>query len=180
MTIDELLVETVKQLPSVIPTLITAFVGLGGVWYGGHLTRRNDQARLQLDFVEQQLRDFYGPLLGLRAELRALGELRVRVNEAIDMSWRELCDRATAQGGHQALIELTKTREQNFTRTIDYDNEKLRNDEMPAYDRMLAIFRDKYFLAQSSTQAHLPALIEFVELWHRFLDKTIPGEPSPN
>ena len=47
---------------------------------------------------------------------------------------------------------------------------------IPAYEKMLHTLRDNLYLASDTTRQQLPALIEYVELWHRFHGKTIPGE----
>ena len=41
---------------------------------------------------------------------------------------------------------------------------------------MLTIFQDKYWLADTSTRQHYQALLQYVELWKRFLEKTIPDD----
>jgi len=41
---------------------------------------------------------------------------------------------------------------------------------------MVAIFREKLWLAEPDTRAYLPALIEFVDLWDRWLAESVPGE----
>ncbi|MBM9512414.1 hypothetical protein [Desulfogranum marinum] len=41
---------------------------------------------------------------------------------------------------------------------------------------MLEIIQNNMWLAEKSTLKHFPKLIEFVDLWDRFLKDTLPGE----
>jgi hypothetical protein len=41
---------------------------------------------------------------------------------------------------------------------------------------MIAVFRENRWLAEPSTVAYLPALLEFVDIWDRWLAKTITRE----
>jgi hypothetical protein len=63
-----------------------------------------------------------------------------------------------------------------FERIIDYDNRQLAEDIMPAYRKMAELFRCKMHLAEFSTIRHFAAFVEFVEIWNRWLDKSIPRE----
>jgi len=47
---------------------------------------------------------------------------------------------------------------------------------MPGYRKMLSIFRDKMWLAEMSTRHYYRELVEFVELWERWLNRTLPAE----
>ena len=44
------------------------------------------------------------------------------------------------------------------------------------YRQMIAIFRDKWSWAEPETRRHLPALVEFVEIWERHLKGAVSGE----
>jgi hypothetical protein len=63
-----------------------------------------------------------------------------------------------------------------FKRIVDYDNEQLRAELLPGYRRILEIFKQGYWLAEESTKKHYPKLVEFVELWNRSLDESLPWE----
>ena len=47
---------------------------------------------------------------------------------------------------------------------------------MPAYSQMAKLFRENLWLADPDTREHYERLIEFIELWIRWLAKSIPGE----
>ena len=44
---------------------------------------------------------------------------------------------------------------------------------------MRTVFRDNFWLAEAETQKYFPALIEFVEIWDRWLKGTLPSEMVP-
>ena len=154
-----------------------AFWGLVGVIAGAvlaaALTSRRERRQRQLDFVGSQLSEFYSPLLGLRSEIAAHSALRVRLQNEANAAWQELCA-GVALG--PAAQQLTATRFPQFEALIQYDNDKLRETLMPAYRKMLDVFRDKLWLAEAGTRTHYPALVEFVDVWQRSLAGSLPRE----
>jgi hypothetical protein len=156
--------------------LISAASGLGGVFLGAWLSGRNEQRRRRIDFVEKPLQELYSPLLGLRKHVSALSELRVRVATEAGGVWAELCAEARAQGGAEALKKLTAERSASFNAIVEHENFQWRNELFPCYKQMLQIFREKFWLAESSTREQFQKLIVYIELWDRSLNETIPGE----
>ncbi|OFV98209.1 MAG: hypothetical protein A3H28_14240 [Acidobacteria bacterium RIFCSPLOWO2_02_FULL_61_28] len=144
---------------------------------GAWVTHRLSRYQQRHAFFEQQLREFYSPLLGLREEIRLKGVLRVRLHATSDEEWRRLCEETKAMHNPiEASVRLSKERAPDFVKVIEYDNDQLRNVILPAYRQMLAMFREKPYLADEETHQYLPALAEFVDLWDRCLTKTIPWE----
>lgn len=158
-----------------ISIAIPAASGLVGVMLGAWLSGRRETRQRQLAFVERQLRDFYSPLLGIRNEIRMRSELRVRLREAADAEWRKLCEEKR-KIGVGALQQLTAERGQEFTDIIEYDNRQLKQDLIPAYRKMVNLFRDNIWLAEPETKEFFRPLLEFVEVWERWLAKTLPPE----
>jgi len=154
---------------------VPALSGLAGVVIGAWLTGRRERRQRRLAFVERQLKDFYSPLLGLRKEIRTRSELRVRIHNAADAAWRQLCDDAR-NVNVEALQKLSQTRGPEFTSLIEYDNKQLQEDLLPAYREMVKLFRESLWLADPDTREHYQQLLEFVELWDRWLAKSIPAE----
>lgn len=154
---------------------VPAVSGLGGVMLGAWLSGRRETRQRQLGFVERQLRDFYSPLLGIRSEIRMRSELRVRVHSVADAEWRRLCEKKR-QIGVEALQKLTNERGKEFTDIITYDNRQLKEELIPAYRKMVNLFRDNMWLAEPETKEFFGLLLEFVELWERWLAKTLPPE----
>lgn len=153
---------------------VPAVAGLAGVAVGAYLTARRDKKQRRHEFVARQLKDFYSPLLAIRKELTALGELRERIRDAENAEWQKLCERY--RNNPEALQQLSDKRGDDFGKHIEYDNKKLVEASLPAYRRMIAIFRENMWLAEPSTVACFPALLEFVDIWDRWLAKTLTRE----
>lgn len=154
-----------------------ALWGLIGVVVGAvltaWLTSRRDRARRRLEFVGKQLSELYSPMLGLRSEIAAHSSLRVKLQDAANSAWLDLC--AGVAPGPEAQ-QLTATRFPQFEALIEYDNDKLRRTLMPAYRKMLEVFRDKLWLCEPGTHSHYLQLVEFVDVWERCLSDSLPAE----
>jgi hypothetical protein len=157
-----------------ISVTVPAVAGLAGVAVGAYLTARREKVQRRHDFAARQLKDFYSPLLAIRKELRAMGELRLKISNAESAVWDQICQRY--QNNPEALQTLSEKRGDKFGKHIEYNNKKLVEEALPAYHRMIAIFRENMWLAEPSTVAHLPVLLEFVDIWDRWLSKTISAE----
>ena len=172
MTTDQQSVELVRWGISIG---IPALSGLVGVVIGAWLTGRRERSQRRLAFVEEQLKDFYSPILGLRREIRMRSELRVRIHDTAGTVWRELCEEKR-QISVDALGEFSIARGPEFEKLIEYDNKQLQEELLPAYRQMVKLFRENLWLADVDTREHYQRLIEFVDLWDRWIAKSIPGE----
>jgi len=154
---------------------IPAVSGLAGVVIGAWLSSRREVKQRKLAFLEKQLSTFYSPMLGLRNEVSSHGAFRLRVQNEADAAWRQLC---TEIGNLdvEARQRILNERAPEFTRIIEYDNTKLYEELLPAYRKMVELFRDCYWLAESETRVYYPELLEFVEVWNRWNDKALPPE----
>jgi len=65
-------------------------------------------------------------------------------------------------------------REEN--RIIEFDTDKLQKELLPAYRRMADLFRENYWLAQKETRVYYPAVLEYVEIWERWIGGSLPVE----
>ena len=157
-----------------ISTIIPAISGLFGVVVGALLTARREKLNRKYSFLSRQLSEFYSPLLVIRRELKAWGELRLRISQTAGIEWQKLCERF--EGQPEELRKLSETKWNRFEKIIDYNNENLEKEALPSYHRMIQIIRDNMWLAEKSTLQHFPALIEYVDIWDRFMAGTIPGE----
>ena len=63
-----------------------------------------------------------------------------------------------------------------FEKLTEYDNRQLVEELLPSYRKMIEIYRDKYWLADPASRVHFDTLIAFVEIWDRWLDKSLPAE----
>ena len=80
------------------------------------------------------------------------------------------------EGNPDGLRKVTDERRDAFTKIIDHNNEYLGNECIPSYHRMADVFRKNIWLAEPSTVAYFPILLEFTDIWDRFLTGTLPGE----
>lgn len=159
----------------VVSLLIPAVSGLCGVWIGARLTDRREIQKRRYDFITRQLDEFYAPLLGLRTEIRARSELRVRISGAANDTWQKLCaERGPSRV--EAQEKLLRDRGPQFSAIIDHDNKQLREALLPAYRKMADTFRDRLSLAEEETRQFYPILFEFIEIWDRFIAESLPGE----
>jgi len=158
-----------------ISIAVPALSGLIGVLVGAWLSGRRERAQRRHDFIAQQLGEFYSPLLGLRTEIRARSEFRVRVHGEADAAWRELCE-AARRISVDELQRLTNERFQQFEKIIEFDNQRLTNELLPAYRKMVSLFRDNLWLAEPETRVHFPRLLEFVDVWDRSIAEALPRE----
>lgn len=161
--------EVMKSLSTLIP----AVAGFLGVLVGAWLTGRRDRTQRKHSFIEKQLKEFYSPLLGIRSEIKMKSELRVKIQDTAGAVWRELCGEAQEA---EELREFSNSRWPDFAKIIEYDNTQLDEELLPAYSRMLQIFRDNMWLAEPETRTYFGTLLEYNEIWNRWQRKTLPPE----
>lgn len=94
----------------------------------------------------------------------------MEISKASNEAWHDICNRHP-----HPFLDSDKYFEP-FEKSIEYDNKKFRDEIIPTYDKMLSIFTDNFGLANPSTQKWYSEFNKFVELWHRWLDKSIPRE----
>ena len=114
-------------------------------------------------------------MLGLRNEVKTHTAFRMRVQNEADAAWRQICA-DTEHLDVQARQRITTECGPEFKRIIEYDNDKLNEALLPAYRKMLELFRESYWLAEQETRAYYDGLVEFVEVWNRWTDKALPAE----
>jgi hypothetical protein len=166
--------NSVSTLQWGISIAVPAVAGLCGVAVGALLNVLREKANRHREFLEKQLTDFYSPLLAIRTELKAMRDTEIKISRAADSAWKKLCQ--SYEGNPEGLRKVTEERREAFTRIIDYNNEYLEKECIPSYHRMIEVFRRNMWLAEPSTVAHFPFLLEFVDIWDRFLSGALPGE----
>jgi hypothetical protein len=155
--------------------LISAVSGLGGVFLGGWLANRREQKKQRTDFITRQLSEFYGPLVSMRAEIQARGELRLKIETAMNEGHaRNLLD--AGQYGYQAIERVTDDVIPPMLAVMRDEFKIFTEVSMPLYRKMLDTLREKMWLADTETRQYLPALIEFVDVWERHIRGVIPDE----
>ena len=63
-----------------------------------------------------------------------------------------------------------------YEKLKEYSDDQLRNDIIPMYRKMVEHLMSHMAFAEESTIVHYPAFVEFVEIWNRFLAKSLPRE----
>ncbi len=154
-------------LPILNP-LLSALVGAVVVYYFGirHLVIQRRAA-----FRERQLGEFYAPMAGIRKQIRAKSELRLKISDAADAAWQDICK----SYGDRPMFD-DEQRFAPFKKIIDYENEQLKAELIPKYREMLTLFTDRYHLAAPDTRAFYQEFLEFVEIWNRWLADSLPRE----
>jgi len=162
----EQLNNLIDLLKIAVPSLFTLLAGYFGYRYG----IRQMRSQKRSEFVERQLREFYSPMIGCLKKIRAKSELRFEISKASDPAWRKICDEHP-----NPFIDHEKYFEP-FKKSIMYNNKQLREELIPLYDKMVSIFTKNFWLANSSTRKWYSELSRFVDLWHRWLEESIPVE----
>ncbi len=143
-----------------------------GVVLTSWLTGSRQRTTRRHGFINMQVDDLYAPLVSLRKDIRAKSELRLRISQAADASWRELCDGRSPE----QLLELERERFPAFERIIKYDNQQLSEELLPDYRKMRDVLKTKFWLAEPTTRVHYQSLVDYVELWDRSMADAIPWE----
>jgi hypothetical protein len=156
------------------PPAVFGFAGVAiGAWLTAWLAARRDRTQRRLAFIEKQLSEFYSPMVGLRAEIRIFSELRLKLQNDAEAAWRDLTESVQPGPDSQAL---TAARFPQFKALIEHDNTQFNERQMPAYRKMVDLFRDKLWLAEDDTRQYYPVLVEFVDVWERWLSGSLPHE----
>jgi hypothetical protein len=152
--------------------LISALSGLVGVFLGGWLSDRRERQKQRNDFIRLQLSEFYGPLLSIFTEIGAREALRVKVVRTIthlhERQMQEIRQQGHEVAHHAGVDSLNKLAvATNDERRIFCET------AMPAYRKMLAIFREKIWLVEPATRNYFTPFVEFIDIWERTLRDTI-------
>jgi len=147
-----------------IAPITTLLAGVYGVKYG--IKQFKEQKKI--DIVENQLNKFYSPLLALHKEIKSKGEVRFKLKKAGDIVWEKMSAEISIYD-EKTTADAIKY----VDKEIDYNNKQFEDELLPLYSKMIEIFRDNFWLAEPETRKYYYNLIEFVEIWKRWLLKTI-------
>jgi len=123
-------------------------------------------------FIQRQLEEFYAPFCALRHEIRAKGEVRVRVSKAAAAEWAASFEGVESPEQKQ---EIEAHHKGQFESIVTSNNKQLADEHIPDYRKMLDLFREKLWLVERSTRIHYPTLVEFVEIWNRRGADSLPA-----
>ena len=156
-----------------IDTLIPAASGLVGVAIGGWLTALNQKRERREAHIKNQLSALYSPLVGIRSQIKAKSEVRLRLTNLANASWHEKFAGIEDPARKKQIIGKDRP---DYDKLQNYNNRQQVEEIVPLYRKMLAIFTDNMWLAEPSTRSHYAALVEFVETWNRLLAQSLPPE----
>ncbi len=164
------------MIPSgILVPVIAAASGLLGVAVGGYFAAHDQKRERRYRRLSDRLAEFYGPMLALRTEILVKSGIRLKIAGAADAAWRAMMEHAN-EAGIEYVAKVNEERFPVFERIIDYDNHQRAEDIIPAYRKMADLFACRMHLAEFSTIRHFAAFMEFVEIWNRWLDRSIPRE----
>lgn len=153
----------IDLLKIVIPSFITLAASYIGYLYGIRHYRRQKK----YEFIETQINKYYSPLVGYRKKIESISNSRVELFKATDATWKELCKNNP---------NPTENDIKQFDNSIKYDNKQFAKDVLPTYDKMITIMHENYYLANYETKEYYETFFIFVDIWHRFLEDSIPRE----
>ncbi|MEW6614789.1 MAG: hypothetical protein AB1401_04925 [Thermodesulfobacteriota bacterium] len=164
----ELLNNLIEFGKIAVPSLITLLAVFLGARVGYRFSLKRFNLEKRLDFISQQVTEFYSPMVGFRMRIRASSELRVELSSACGTAWGKICEEQPTP-----FLEHEKHFEP-FKKQIEDENQRFPKYLLPLYDQMVDNFAKKYWLAENSTKEFYKPFCTYVELWHRFYDDAIP------
>jgi hypothetical protein len=168
--------ETANITRWAISIAVPAISGFVGILIGAWISSKQQKQQRKLTFIEDQLKYFYSPLLGLRNEIIILRERQYDINRNTDENWRKMCKDAREIGGIDNLKTVVDERREEYMSTLKYNNRQITEILLPSYRHMVSIFREYYYLADPHTRKHFGTLLGYVDIWDRWLSKSIPPE----
>lgn len=124
----------------------------GYIFSTKHFRRKYNQRRLD---------EFYGPMLGLIKQVIANAENNIKVSDAHEQAWLEICKR------HPPPFSDHDKHFEPFKKSLEYENERFRNEDVSALDKVREIFKSKRHLAYRSTEKLFPSFSQYVDQFHR-------------
>jgi hypothetical protein len=155
--------------------LIPALAALVGVLIGGLITSHNQRKERQHRRMREQLEGFYSVLLAMRLQIRAKSELREQLRTIAREEWPKVLESGSF-GDPQAKEMIFKAKWPQFDKIFEYDERQLEQEIVPLYRKMLTHMTKFMGLAEPSTIKHYGTLVEYVEIWNRAFQQSLPRE----
>lgn len=140
------------------------------------LTNRENRTQRKFEFYEKQLRELYSPLVSVRKEIEILSEFRCEAEQASNKWWQDVCKTGQQIEDPDKAKKYYDQKGEGISTQIEYENRQLREKLIPAYQKMVEIVKENYWLAEEETKKSFPTLVKFVETWERHLSRTHPRE----
>jgi hypothetical protein len=142
--------------------IIQAVAIIGTVWLTWHVYKQKQKYY----FAERQLNEFYSPMLALRLQIKALSDLRVKIENKANQAWQEKCSKAGNQEVDSAPYE----------EIVDYHNLEYKTTIRALYRAMQKLFLDNIWLAEPETLEFLNKFVQYNETQDRILTHKLPSE----
>ncbi|MDO9533666.1 MAG: hypothetical protein Q7O12_16275 [Deltaproteobacteria bacterium] len=150
------------------PYLLPIITSGCSLFIGYKLALRKFRKENRRDFILQQVKQFYSPMVGSIKHIRANRELRLELSNVSDVAWHKICEE------NPKPFHSHKEHFEPFMKQIEYDNQQFRDRILPIYEKMVDIFTNNLWLAEESTKIFYNPFRRYVELWQRYLDDAIP------
>ena len=116
-------------------------------------------------------------MLGTINEFRILNKVEAKISNSANANWQKTCkEEHENKDDYSSLQKIMDEKKDKYIKIIDYNNQQLTENILPSYHHMVSIFKEYYYLADHNTCKYFYPLIEYVNLWDRWLKKTIPAE----
>ncbi len=162
----------VSPMWTLAQSLIAASAGLLGVLIGTIAATINAKRERKIARLNMQLQDFYSPMLGVRSEIKAKSEVRLKITSIASQAFTEEFGTGSLGERRGPPSDVAE----KYEAIQDYNNTQLRESLIPLYRQMLDHFTHHMHLAEHSTRVHYDSLCEFVEIWNRSLDESLPSK----
>jgi hypothetical protein len=155
--------------------LIPAVAALAGVLIGGLITSHNQKKDRQYRRTKEQLEGFYSVLLGMRLQIHTKSELREKLNTIAREVWPKELESGSF-GDPLAKEKIFNAKWPQYEKIFEYNERQLEQEIIPLYREMLAHMTKFMGLAEPSTIKHYGTLVEYVEIWNRAFQQSLPRE----
>ncbi len=129
-------------------------------WLTYHFAARHFRKQKWFEFDQCRFDEFYGPILNLIKQVGADCEQSVKVSDASNQAWQEICKK------HSHPFEDHEKSFEPYKKVLDDENMRIQKKVIPALDEMLDIFKSKEHLAYPSTQKLFTQFSQYVDQFH--------------
>ena len=150
---------------TIITTCTPFLVGILGVYYG----QRIYIGQRRFNYKERQLNELYSPILGIIKEIQAKSMVRELINEKANEAWKESIKEWEASNK-----SLEGPNIKPYEEIINYNNAQLKEELVPGYKKIISLITENYSLADEETTKWYNVLFEFIEIWNRSLNNSLP------
>lgn len=163
----------VSENNAIFQSLISAASVLLGVIVGGCITEYHHRIERKNNYITDQLRNFYGPLMGMCAQTIARANaLSKSTKTRIEVRTKQLKETSNPD----TINRISEGFGQYDKKLGEYNKKQFENETFPVYQNMLDHFERNMWLAEPSTLTFHDRLVEQVDILKRYKEDVIePG-----